>query len=56
MRFPKWQRHFGNWYYLRYRSEKNPTRRMFNRFNRFYGSGWTEEYIHGFQFDLERKS
>jgi phycoerythrobilin:ferredoxin oxidoreductase len=24
-------------------------------FNRFYGTEWTEEYIHGFLFDLERK-
>jgi phycoerythrobilin:ferredoxin oxidoreductase len=38
--------------YLRYRSEKDPARGMFTR---FYGSEWTEEYIHGFLFDLERK-
>jgi phycoerythrobilin:ferredoxin oxidoreductase len=38
--------------YLRYRAEKDPARGMFNR---FYGSDWTEEYIHGFLFDLERK-
>jgi phycoerythrobilin:ferredoxin oxidoreductase len=38
--------------YLRYRSEKDPARAMFQR---FYGSVWTEEYIHGFLFDLERK-
>jgi phycoerythrobilin:ferredoxin oxidoreductase len=38
--------------YLRYRSEKDPARGMFQR---FYGSEWTEEYIHGFLFDLERK-
>ncbi|MCU0551998.1 MAG: phycoerythrobilin:ferredoxin oxidoreductase [Leptolyngbya sp. Prado105] len=38
--------------YLRYRTEKDPARGMFNR---FYGSEWTEEYIHGFLFDLERK-
>jgi phycoerythrobilin:ferredoxin oxidoreductase len=38
--------------YLRYRAEKDPARGMFNR---FYGSEWTEEYIHGFLFDLERK-
>ncbi|WP_448271821.1 hypothetical protein [Nostoc sp. DSM 114160] len=24
-------------------------------FKRFYGAEWTEEYIHGFLFDLERK-
>ncbi|MBF2067758.1 MAG: phycoerythrobilin:ferredoxin oxidoreductase [Calothrix sp. C42_A2020_038] len=38
--------------YLRYRSEKDPARGMFQR---FYGQEWTEEYIHGFLFDLERK-
>ncbi|AFY72157.1 phycoerythrobilin:ferredoxin oxidoreductase (plasmid) [Thalassoporum mexicanum PCC 7367] len=38
--------------YLRYRAEKDPARGMFTR---FYGSQWTEEYIHGFLFDLERK-
>jgi len=38
--------------YLRYRAEKNAVRRMFKR---FYGQEWTEEYIHGFLFDLERK-
>jgi phycoerythrobilin:ferredoxin oxidoreductase len=38
--------------YLRYRAEKDPARGMFNR---FYGTEWTEEYIHGFLFDLERK-
>ena len=38
--------------YLRYRAEKDPARGMFTR---FYGSEWTEEYIHGFLFDLERK-
>jgi phycoerythrobilin:ferredoxin oxidoreductase len=38
--------------YLHYRSEKDPARGMFTR---FYGSEWTEEYIHGFLFDLERK-
>jgi phycoerythrobilin:ferredoxin oxidoreductase len=37
--------------YIRYRAEKDPARGMFNR---FYGSEWTEEYIHGFLFDLER--
>lgn len=38
--------------YLRYRAEKDPARGMLSR---FYGSEWTEEYIHGFLFDLERK-
>jgi phycoerythrobilin:ferredoxin oxidoreductase len=38
--------------YLRYRAEKDPARGMFTR---FYGETWTEEYIHGFLFDLERK-
>jgi phycoerythrobilin:ferredoxin oxidoreductase len=38
--------------YLRYRGEKDPARRMFKR---FYGQEWTQEYIHGFLFDLERK-
>jgi phycoerythrobilin:ferredoxin oxidoreductase len=38
--------------YLRYRAEKDPARGMFNR---FYGSEWTEEYIHGFLFDLARQ-
>ncbi len=38
--------------YLNYRAEKDPARGMFNR---LYGSEWTEEYIHGFLFDLERK-
>ncbi|MFM7527787.1 MAG: phycoerythrobilin:ferredoxin oxidoreductase, partial [Nodosilinea sp.] len=38
--------------YLRYRAEKDPTRGMFTRFS---GAEWTEEYIHGFLFDLERK-
>lgn len=38
--------------YLRYRAEKDPARGMFTR---FYGEDWTEEYIHGFLFDLERK-
>ncbi len=37
--------------YLRYRAEKDPARGMFKR---FYGEEWTEEYIHGFLFDLER--
>ena len=38
--------------YLRYCAEKDPARRMFKR---FYGQEWTEEYIHGFLFDLEQK-
>ncbi len=38
--------------YLRYRAEKDPARGMFTR---FYGAEWTEEYIHGFLFDLERQ-
>ncbi|MBL1178428.1 phycoerythrobilin:ferredoxin oxidoreductase [Pantanalinema sp. GBBB05] len=38
--------------YLRYRAEKDPARGMFTR---FYGSEWTEGYIHGFLFDLERQ-
>lgn len=38
--------------YIRYRAEKDPARGMFTR---FYGTEWTEEYIHGFLFDLERK-
>lgn len=38
--------------YLRYRAEKDPARGMFLR---FYGEEWTEEYIHGFLFDLEDK-
>jgi phycoerythrobilin:ferredoxin oxidoreductase len=37
--------------YVRYRAEKDPARGMFKR---FYGEAWTEEYIHGFLFDLER--
>lgn len=37
--------------YLRYRAEKDPARGMFTR---FYGADWTEEYIHGFLFDLEK--
>jgi phycoerythrobilin:ferredoxin oxidoreductase len=37
--------------YVRYRAEKDPARGMFRR---FYGEEWTEEYIHGFLFDLER--
>lgn len=38
--------------YLRYRAQKDPARGMFTR---FYGPEWTEEYIHGFLFDLERQ-
>ncbi len=38
--------------YLKYRSEKDPARGMLTR---LYGEEWTEEYIHGFLFDLERK-
>ena len=38
--------------YINYRAEKDPVRGMFTR---LYGSEWTEEYIHGFLFDLERK-
>ena len=37
--------------YVRYRAEKDPARGMLQR---FYGPEWTEEYIHGFLFDLER--
>ena len=38
--------------YLQYRAEKDPARGMFQR---LYGPEWTEEYIHGFLFDLERQ-
>lgn len=38
--------------YLHYRAEKDPARGMFQR---FYGPEWTEEYIHGFLFDLDRQ-
>lgn len=38
--------------YLHYRAEKDPARGMFNR---SCDSEWTEEYIHGFLFDLERQ-
>ncbi|GAB4523888.1 MAG: phycoerythrobilin:ferredoxin oxidoreductase [Pleurocapsa sp.] len=38
--------------YVDYRAAKDPARGMFTR---IYGSEWTEEYIHGFLFDLERK-
>jgi phycoerythrobilin:ferredoxin oxidoreductase len=37
--------------YINYRAAKDPARGMFTR---FYGEEWTEEYIHGFLFDLER--
>lgn len=37
--------------YARYRAEKDPARGMLTR---FYGSEWTEDYIHGFLFDLEK--
>lgn len=38
--------------YVKYRAEKDPARGMFAR---LYGHEWTEEYIHGFLFDLPRK-
>ena len=38
--------------YINYRAEKDPARGMFTR---LYGPEWTEEYIHGFLFDLERQ-
>ena len=38
--------------YANYRAEKDPARGMLTR---LYGAEWTEEYIHGFLFDLERK-
>jgi phycoerythrobilin:ferredoxin oxidoreductase len=38
--------------YIAYRAAKDPARGMFTR---FYGEEWTEEYIHGFLFDLERQ-
>lgn len=37
--------------YARYRAEKDPARGMLTR---FYGPEWTEDYIHGFLFDLEK--
>ncbi len=37
--------------YSNYRAEKDPARGMLTR---LYGSEWTEEYIHGFLFDLEQ--
>ncbi|MGF1540430.1 MAG: phycoerythrobilin:ferredoxin oxidoreductase [Pleurocapsa sp.] len=38
--------------YADYRATKDPARGMLTR---LYGSEWTEEYIHGFLFDLDRK-
>lgn len=38
--------------YANYRAEKDPARGMLAR---LYGAEWTEEYIHGFLFDLERQ-
>jgi len=38
--------------YIGYRAAKDPARGMFTR---LYGEEWTEEYIHGFLFDLERQ-
>ncbi len=38
--------------YIGYRAAKDPARGMFTR---LYGAEWTEEYIHGFLFDLERQ-
>ena len=38
--------------YIAYRADKDPARGMFTR---LYGQAWTEEYIHGFLFDLERQ-
>ena len=38
--------------YIKYRAEKDPARGMFTK---LYGAEWTEEYIQGFLFDLERK-
>jgi phycoerythrobilin:ferredoxin oxidoreductase len=35
--------------YQAYRAEKDPARGMLTR---FYGAEWTEQYIHGFLFDL----
>ncbi|GDX73673.1 hypothetical protein LBMAG40_03300 [Cyanobium sp.] len=39
--------------YTRYRAEKDPARGMLSR---FYGSEWTEAYIHDVLFDLESQS
>lgn len=38
--------------YTTYRAEKDPARGMLTR---FYGSEWTESYIHGVLFDLENQ-
>jgi phycoerythrobilin:ferredoxin oxidoreductase len=38
--------------YADYRAEKDPARGMLTR---LYGEEWTEEYIHGFLFDLDRQ-
>ncbi len=38
--------------YANYRAEKDPARGMLTR---LYGEEWTEEYIHGFLFDLDRQ-
>lgn len=38
--------------YANYRATKDPARGMFTR---LYGEEWTEEYIHGFLFDLARQ-
>ncbi|MDJ0573346.1 MAG: phycoerythrobilin:ferredoxin oxidoreductase [Pleurocapsa sp. MO_192.B19] len=38
--------------YADYRAEKDPARGMLTR---LYGTEWTEEYIHGFLFDLDKK-
>ncbi|MEL6439534.1 MAG: phycoerythrobilin:ferredoxin oxidoreductase [Cyanobacteria bacterium J06621_8] len=38
--------------YANYRAEKDPARAMLTR---IHGAEWTEEYIHGFLFDLERQ-
>jgi phycoerythrobilin:ferredoxin oxidoreductase len=38
--------------YVDYRAAKDPARGMLTR---LYGAEWTEEYIHGFLFDLERQ-
>ncbi len=39
--------------YLNYRATKDPARGMFTR---FYGSEWTEDYIHNFLFDFTDRS
>ena len=43
----------GQQRYTDYRAEKDPARGMLTR---FYGSEWTEHYIHDFLFDLQRPS